>query len=148
MADGWDLGLPDCRASQRSLRKMRFACCSSSSSIDGGNWVLSNECGALGTSSAYQNFAHHQAPTALEAQHSVLYEQRWAETILGHLKELDTVVDAKKKLGGGKGSNKEVADGSTAAPKPKPKAKAKEKGEKGRKGQGSSSQETGGPSQA
>ena len=56
-----------------------------------GRWQLDPiECGAA---APYQNFAHHQAPSPLEAQHSVLYGHRWAETFLGHLKEVDTFVE-------------------------------------------------------
>lgn len=38
------------------------------------------ECGLAGTAPALnQTFAQHQAPSALELQHSVLYDHRWAD---------------------------------------------------------------------
>jgi len=116
-------------------------------SIDGGNWVVSNVA-LLEAPPPYQSFATHQSPSPLELQHSVLYDHRWAETFLGHLKEVDSFVDAKKKLGSGKGAQKDQAETGTGQPKPKPKAKSREKGDKGRKGQESSSQEAGGSNHA
>ena len=116
-------------------------------SIDGGNWVLSNVA-LLEAPPPYQAFSQHQTPGPLEAQHSVIYDHRWAEIFLGHLKDVDAFVDAKKKLGSGKGAVKEIADTSGTQPKAKPKAKAKEKGDRGRKGQESSSQEAGGSTNA
>ena len=80
-------------------------------------------------------------PGPLEAQHSVIYDHRWAEIFLGHLKEVDAFVDAKKKLGSGKGVAKDATDSSSSQPKAKPKPKAKEKGDRGKKGQESSTQE-------
>ena len=116
-------------------------------SIDGGNWVLSNVA-LLEAPPPYQAFSQHQTPGPLEAQHSVIYDHRWAEIFLGHLKDVDAFVDAKKKLGSGKGAVKEIADTSGTQLKAKPKAKAKEKGDRGRKGQESSSQEAGGSTNA
>ena len=105
-------------------------------SIDGGNFLESLP--------PYQSFSYHQAPSALELQHSVIYDPRWAETFLGHLKEVDSFVGAKRKLSRGKGANRDPAEGNLLQPKAKPKAKAKEKGDKGRKSQDGPSQDSGG----
>ena len=102
-------------------------------SIDGGNWVVSNVA-LLEQPPPYQAFAHHQMPTALELQHSSLYDPRWAEIFLGHLKEVDSFVDAKKKLSSSQKSNREKESGENPWPKPKPKAKGKGDREKGKKG--------------
>lgn len=90
MADSRHLGLPDRRAERRGPCEM---CPARGGSRRGQHrrWQLDPiECGAA---APYQNFAHHQAPSPLEAQHSVLYGHRWAETFLGHLKEVDTFVE-------------------------------------------------------
>lgn len=76
----------------------------------------------------------------------MIYDHRWAEIFLGHLKEVDSFVE--KKLGSGKGAAKEIADSSHAQPKAKAKPKAKEKADRGKKGQESSGQEVGSSSHA
>ena len=95
-------------------------------SIDGGNWVLSHV-GLLEPVPPYQLFTNHSPPTPAEAQHSALYDVRWAEIFLAQLKEMDSFVDAKRKLGGkrsgGRGENEE--DPVRIRPNPKPKGKGK-----------------------
>ena len=68
-------------------------------SIDQGSWVISNV-SLLEAPPPYQQFAHHQQPSPQEQQYSTLYDSRWADIFLGHLKEVDSYVDAKKKLSG------------------------------------------------
>eukprot|EP00435_Cladocopium_sp_Y103_P045962 s453_g13.t1 len=143
-------GIWDCLISNR-IDEARARCAlliaaADQASIDGGNWVVSNVA-LLEAPPPYQSFAPHQAPSPLELQHSVLYDQRWAETFLGHLKDVDSFVDAKKKLGSGKGAQKDASESSGGPPKAKPKAKAKEKGDRGRKGQESAPQDGGGSNQ-
>lgn len=80
----------------------------------------------------YQQFATHTAPSPAEAQHSALYDSRWAEIFLTHLKEVDSFVDAKKKLsnkGAPKGETEEekVARARAAAAKAKSKAEKAER---------------------
>eukprot|EP00435_Cladocopium_sp_Y103_P073103 s469_g42.t1 len=104
-------------------------------SIDGGNWVVSNVA-LLEAPPPYQAFAHHQQPTALELQHSALYDPRWAEIFLGHLKEVDSFTDAKRKLSSGSSNRQQLKDAAEdgGGKKGKPKAKAKsDKEEKGKK---------------
>ena len=99
-------------------------------SIDGGNWVVSNVA-LLEPPPPFQAFSSHQPPGPLELQHSALYDPRWAEVFLGHLKEVDSYVDAKKKLSGaGKNQGKDPEEGPAAKRKPKAKAKGEEKGKK------------------
>eukprot|EP00435_Cladocopium_sp_Y103_P057708 s1516_g20.t1 len=101
-------------------------------SIDGGSWVVSNVA-LLEQPPPYQAFASHQAPSSLELQHSSLFDPRWAEIFLGHLKEVDSFVEAKKKLGNTKAVNRESAEDGGKKGKPKAKAKG-EKDDKGKKG--------------
>lgn len=69
-------------------------------SLDGGNWVMSTV-SLLEPVPPYQAFSTHSSPAPGEMQHSALYDVRWAEVFLTHLKEMDSFIDAKKKLGGG-----------------------------------------------
>lgn len=98
------------------------------SSIDGGNWLISSV-SLLEQPPPYQMFAHHQAPSNLECQHSILYDPRWVEVFMGHVREVDTYQEAKKKLskaggGGTKAGEKEEEATGAAAARAKAKAKA------------------------
>lgn len=63
----------------------------------------------------------------------MLYDQRWVDLFLSHLKEVDSYVETKKKVGGRSNTTRaEKPDGGEPGhPKPKVKAKAKSKGGKG-----------------
>lgn len=98
------------------------------SSIDGGSWLISSV-SLLESPPPYQMFAHHQSPSNLECQHSMLYDPRWVEVFMGHVKEVDTYQEARKKLSRGgaapKGGEKEEdANPGGAAARAKAKAKA------------------------
>ncbi len=77
----------------------------------------------------YQQFATHTAPSPAEAQHSMLYDPRWAEIFPTYLKEVDSFVDAKRKLGT-KGSTKTETEEEKAVRVRAAAAKAKSKAEK------------------
>ena len=104
-------------------------------SIDQGSWLISSV-SLLEPPPPFQQFATHSTPTIQEAQHTVLYDHRWIDLFVSHLKEVDTYVETKKKLGS-RPSNvrpERIADGgdpSQVAPKVKPKPKVKAKGGKG-----------------
>ena len=101
--------------------------------IDSGSWLISSV-SLLESPPPYQQFANHVAPTMQEVQHTVLYDQRWIDLFLSHLKEVDAYVETKKKLGGKGHLNKpdKVGDGEDPQnPKLRGKAKAKAKGQKG-----------------
>ena len=68
-------------------------------SIDQGSWLISSV-SLLEAPPPYQQFANHVAPTLQESQHTVLYDHRWLDLFLSHLKEVDSYVEAKKRLGG------------------------------------------------
>lgn len=69
-------------------------------------------------------FANHQPPASYENQHSMLFDPRWMEVFMGHVRELDSYHEARKKLGKGGQSRGEKDEEVT----PKPKAKVKAKG--------------------
>ena len=60
-------------------------------SIDQGSWLISSV-SLLEAPPPYQQFATHVAPTIQEAQHTMLYDQRWMDLFLSHLKEVDSYV--------------------------------------------------------
>ena len=101
-------------------------------SIDQGSWLISSV-SLLEPPPPYQLFANHVAPSIQETQHTVLYDQRWVDLFLSHLKEVDSYVETKKKVGGRSNTTRtEKPDGGEPGhPKPKVKAKAKSKGGKG-----------------
>lgn len=122
----WD-ALIEGRPEEARARCALMMCAADQASIDGGNWLMSTV-GLLEPVPPYQQFAHHTAPTPAEAQHSALYDPRWAEIFLTYLKEIDSFVDAKKKLGN-KGPAKSDKEEDAAA-RARAAAKAKAKAEK------------------
>ena len=120
--DGWKA-----RRSKSSLCLMM--CAADQAAIDNGNWLMSTVA-LLEPVPPYQQFANHTAPSAAEAQYSALYDPRWAEIFLTQLKEIDSFVDTKKKLGnksspGKNDKEEENPDKARAAA-----AKAKKKAER------------------
>lgn len=100
-------------------------------SIDGGNWMMSTVA-LLEPIPPYQQFAAHTAPTLAEAQHSALYDARWSEIFMTHLKEVDAFAEARKKLSGkasaARGDREE--DPPRIRPNPKTKTKAEKAAER------------------
>ena len=121
----WD-ALIEGRPEEARARCALMMCAADQASIDGGNWLMSTV-GLLEPVPPYQQFAHHTAPTPAEAQHSALYNPRWAEIFLTYLKEIDSFVDAKKL--GNKGPAKSDKEEDAAA-RARAAAKAKAKAEK------------------
>ncbi len=95
---------------------------SDQSSIDGGNWVLSNVA-LLEGSPPYQLFSNHLPPGPHDPQRTALFDPRWLEVYLGHVREMDQYQEAKRKIG--KGNNRQGEIKEDPAPKVKAKAKAK-----------------------
>lgn len=100
-------------------------------SIDQGSWLISSV-SLLEPPPPYQLFATHVSPSIQESQHTVLYDHRWVDLFLSHLKEVDAYVETKKKLGSKSNTTRvERAPDGGDPPNPKRKAKAKSKGGKG-----------------
>ena len=110
------------------------------SSIDGGSWLLSSV-SLLEQPPPFQMFSGHQAPASYECQHSMLFDPRWVEVFMGHVRELDSYQEARRKLGKGGKSREEKEDDAAARAKAKAKAKT---GAKGKEGKGRSQQEDAG----
>ena len=78
--------------------------------------------------------------------HSALFDSRWVELFLSHVKELDSYQETRRKLS--RPSQHAEAETSSPRPKAKPKPKAKGSGkgkEKGEKHEKASEAETASP---
>lgn len=89
--------------------------------------AISQQC-SFGSTPTIPGIPAPQSPQSTGAlQHTVLLEPRWVEVLMGHLKEIDTFLESKKKLGGrpggGSKSDKEKEDDAAARAKAKAKAK-------------------------
>ncbi len=122
----WD-ALIEGHPEEARARCALMMCAADQASIDGGNWLMSTVA-LLEPVPPYQQFVHHTAPSPAEAQHSALYDPRWAEIFPTYLKEVDSFVDAKKKLGS-RGAIK-IDKEEDAAARARAAAKAKSKAEK------------------
>ena len=100
---------------------------SDQAAIDGGSWLLSN-ISMLEPLPPYQSFSSHQSPSSQELQHSALWDPRWFELFLAHVKEMDSYQETRKKLA----KQPTLKLNSEDPPKPPKTPKAKPKG----KGQG------------
>ena len=99
-----------------------FDRCFRSGGQDSGSWLLSNV-SLLENQPPFQSFAAHQAPSPQDLQHSALWDPRWFELFLSHVKELDSYQEARKKLSKAPTKKPEDPPKPPKAPKPKPKGK-------------------------
>ncbi len=127
-------GIWDClmggRAEEARARTALLVASADQSSIDGGSWLISTAA-LLESPPPYQMFATHQPPSHFEAQHSALFDPRWMEVFMAHVRELDNYQEVRKKLG--KPPKKDEEEPGLIR-KPGPKVKAKP--DKGGKGKG------------
>lgn len=147
----WSLaGIWDCLIAGRTC-EARARCgllmaAADQASIDSGSWVLSTV-GLLEPVPPYQLFNAHSQPTAAEAQHSALYDVRWAEIFLSHLKDVDAFTEAKRKLGGRGSQIRGEKEEEVSAKAKAAAAKAKARAEKADKGKGRGKAPEGGAEQ-
>lgn len=109
------------------------------SSLDNGSWTLAQEV-LLEAPAPYASFIGRKNPDLAEQAVSKLLDERLVEILLWRLKERDSYIESRKRLGAvGRGKVLEVP---IPIPKPKgqPKAKAKSRGQ----GSGSYNQEEAG----
>ena len=95
------------------------------SAVDHGSWLLSSEL-SLESLPPFTALSQHQAPSQAmgEQPYSRLLEPRWAEIILGYLREQDDFVQRRRNVGR---SSKAKEEEEPADPKRRAKAKAKTK---------------------
>lgn len=110
---------------------------SDQAAIDGGSWLLSN-ISMLEPVPPFQSFSSHQSPSSQELQHSALWDPRWFELFLAHVKEMDSYQETRKKLAKQPTLKPPKSDDPPKAPKvPKPKPKGKSQGKEKEEEQGS-----------
>ncbi len=143
-------GIWDCliagRHEEARARCAVLIAASDQSSIDGGSWLLASSA-LLEAPPPFQAFQNHSPPSLQELQHTVLLEPRWIEVLMAHLKEVDTFIESKKKLGGKPltGGKTEKEKEEEAAQRARAKAKAKqERFEKARRQREHAGQDTSG----
>ncbi len=94
-------------------------------SVDRGQPILSAE-GTLEQPPPFAAFAKHTPPDMLEAQHTRLWPQAWADCLMHRVRELDEYIERRSKLG--RRPPKTEPESTLTDPTPKKNAKAKGKG--------------------
>lgn len=119
-------GILDClmtsRYEEARARAGLLLAAADQAAIDGGSWIIGSVA-LLENPPPFNLFSSHTAPNNMELQHSALLDPRWIETFLGHIKDVETYQEAKRKLG--KPSAKGGKEEEDAAGGAKAKAKAK-----------------------
>ena len=93
--------------------------------LDKGSWTLAAEA-SLELAPPFHSFASHAAVDASDQPLSRLFEPRWAEIMLHHLKDTEDYVERKRKLGA-KTNRPHQAEEAEGQPGPKAGAKPKPK---------------------
>lgn len=119
----WDDLIREDYGSARARAALLIAA-SDQAAIDSGSWLLSN-ISLLESVPPYQSFSAHLPPSPQELQHSALWDPRWFELFLSHVKDLDSYQESKKKLGKPLPAPKVPGEEVARVPKPKPKPKIK-----------------------
>ena len=94
-------GIWDCLM-QNKVAEARARCslllgASDQASIDGGSWLLGN-IALLEPAPPYHLFVNRGQISNQDLQHTALLDPRWIEVFLGHVKEVDSFQEAKKKV--------------------------------------------------
>ena len=119
-------GIWDCliagKTAEARARVALLVAASDQAAIDGGSWMVA-QTGLLEPSPPYHMFNNHSLPSAHESQSSALYDPRWLDVFVNHIRDLDSYQDAKRKLGRGK--ERAPPPGDKDAPEAKTAAKAR-----------------------
>ena len=105
-------------------------------SLDSGSWTLAQEV-YLEAPAPYSSFRERKLPDPWEQTVSRLMDDRWSEVLMWKIKDKDSFIEARKRLGNAKGGGKSDPSANLNPDKPNPKAAAK----KGAKGDGKSRRE-------
>lgn len=98
-------------------------------SLDQGSWLLSQEI-LLEDPPPFQSFQGRRVPESWEQATSKLLDERWTSVLTWRLKEKDSYIETRKRLGQGRGKGEgKDSKGDPFVPTPSPK-----KGGKGSKG--------------
>ena len=119
----WDDLIKGDNGSARARAALLIAA-SDQAAIDSGSWLLSN-ISLLEPLPPFQSFSSHQPPSSQELQHSALWDPRWFELFLAHVKEMDSYQETRKKFSKQGLPNPKKPEDPPKVPKPKGKPKAK-----------------------
>ena len=92
----WDALMKD-RPQEARARCALLVGAADQASIDGGSWLLGN-IAMLEPAPPYHLFGQRSQITNQDLQHTALFDPRWVEVFLGHVKEVDAYQEAKEKL--------------------------------------------------
>ena len=128
---GWVLcGIHDClkagRANEARARAALAVMALDQASLDSGSWMLAQEC-LLEESPPMTSFQGRRQPEPWEQPTSRLLDDRWASVLTWKLREKDSYIEARRRLGQGKGSR----DGKEN-PSPEDLRQLRAKGKKGK----------------
>ena len=140
----WQVGaIWDCliagRMDEARARAGLLVAAADQSAIDSGNWLIAGV-GLLEQPPPFHAFSTHQLPGPNEHQFSALSDPRWVDLYLAHVKDLEAVQEAKRKLGkrpkSDKDKDKEL-DKDDKPPRPKKKGQGRGSGGASEPGAGS-----------
>ena len=120
----WHLGQPHEKLSSGSSSSLCSARRRCRPGIDRCGVVVAESSCLARDGSAISGFQPTSSPTNQDLQHTALLDSRWIDIYLGHLKEVDSYQEAKKKLGKIGKTPKEEEVPKVPKPKPAPKVKA------------------------
>ena len=105
---GWVLcGIHDClkagRTNEARARAAVAVMALDQASLDSGSWMLAQEC-LLEESPPMTSFQGRRRPEQWEQPTSRLLDDRWASVLTWKLREKDSYIEARRRLGQGKGS--------------------------------------------
>ena len=113
------------RSEEAKARLCLMLCALDQSSLDAGNWLLAQEM-HLEPGPPMASFARHRGPEPGEDHHTRIMDPRWLAVLVHRIKERESFIETRKKLGGA---------GRGAPPPPTDVDKA-ERGDKPPKGRG------------
>ena len=132
----WQVGgiwqcIIDNRIEEARARCAVLVAAADQSAVDGGRQTA-----LLEAPCPFSSFHAHRPPGPGELHHSVLLDNRWIETYLAHIKEIDTFQEAKKRLSGRQVQAQDDPPGRPPADDARGGKGREGKGAKGEKGDG------------
>ena len=126
-------GIADCLAAGRTAeahaRALLLVAAADQAAIDSGNWLLGAEF-LLEPAAPLQAFARHTRPEMHEQQSTRILDPRWVSVAMSRVRERESFVEVRRKLGGGGGR----PPGGGNASQDQPEKEEKGGGKGGRKG--------------
>ncbi|CAE7217549.1 unnamed protein product [Symbiodinium sp. CCMP2592] len=130
-------GIADCLAANRHAeahaRSLLLLAAADQAAVDSGSWLLGAEF-LLESAAPIQAFSRHRGPELHEQQHTRILDQRWIHVAMSRVRERESFVEVRKKLGGGASGRPAAPAGSGSGDTPEKDEKAGKGARKGQKG--------------